>query len=176
MRTFPQFLLEDLGPIPSRLASPAGRWRDFQTGLYHHNGVPKRDVVQGFRLPFYVEAIEDERGNREVVAFGQVRPGQGQQRVELQRLTPGERWVTEASLPGIAVKGEEGCGDFPTDGQGYYARRMLFRGIERYRAVWRRADGAVEASPAVEVGKPRTVAGGSPAHLGAAPTGASAGP
>lgn len=176
VRTFPQFLLEDLGPIPSRLAPAAARWGDYQTGLFHHNGVPKRDVVQGFRLPFYVEAIEDEHGRREVVAFGQVRPGEGQQRVELQRLTPAQKWVTEASLPGIAVKGEEGCGDFPTDGQGYYARRMLFRGVERYRAVWRRSDGGVETSPPVDVGNPRTVVGGSPAHLGAAPTGASGGP
>lgn len=152
VRMFPQFLLQDIGPDRAQPVTSAARWDGFQTGLFHHDGRAKRDVLQGFRLPFHVEVVTDERGRREVFAFGQVRPASGQQRVELQRLDPREGWTPEASLPAIAVSGDEGCGDFLTDPHGYYARRLLFRGPERYRVVWRPADGGMEASPPLELG------------------------
>ena len=151
VRMFPQFLLQDIGPDPTVPVTSLKRWSDYQTGLFHHDGRAKRDVLQGFRLPFHAEIVMDERGRPEVFAFGQVRPGKGQQRVELQRLDPAHGWTPEASLPAIKVPGNEGCGDFLTDEHGYYARRLAYRGTERYRAVWKKADGQTEASPALEL-------------------------
>ena len=71
VKMFPQFLLQDVGPDETK--APRKRWHEYQTGLFHHDGRVKRDVLQGFRLPFHVE-LRGQRGRREVLAFGQVRP------------------------------------------------------------------------------------------------------
>ena len=99
-------------------------------------------------------------GAVEVVAFGQVRPGEGAQRVEIERLDPTAGWVGEPSLPVVGVRPDESCGEFQSDPQGYYGRRLAARELGTYRGVWRRSDGGTEASPEVTVGLPRPVLGG----------------
>ncbi len=160
VRMFPQFLLEDIGPDLDEPRGTVARWKDFQTGLFNHDGRPKRAVLQGFKLPFHAETIEDENGAIEVVVFGQVRPGEGAQRVEIERLDPTAGWVGEPSLPVVGVRPDESCGEFQSDPQGYYGRRLAARELGTYRGVWRRPDGGTEASPEVTVGLPRPVLGG----------------
>ena len=142
---FPQFLLQDVGG-PDETKAPRKRWHEYQTGLFHHDGRVKRDVLQGFRLPFHVEVVRTARvgGRCWPSARCARRPASSGWSYSAWRP---EGWLTEASLPAIDVPGKEGCGDFLTDHQGFYARRLLFRGTERYRAVWRRADGKVESTP-----------------------------
>ncbi len=160
VRMFPQFLLEDIGPDLDEPPGTVARWKDFQSGLFQYDGKPKPEVLQGFKLPFHAEAIQDENGATEVAAFGQVRPGDGPQRVVIERLDPSAGWVTESSLPVLGARSGETCSDFLSDPQGYYGRRLAAREPGTYRAVWHRSDGGTEASPEVTVGIPRPVLGG----------------
>ncbi|MGI8749849.1 MAG: hypothetical protein ACR2J6_04755 [Thermoleophilaceae bacterium] len=138
VRSFPQFLLYDIGPDRSKPLGSRARNGGFQTGLYTYDGKPKPAVIQGFRLPFAATAIRDAEGRAGVEAFGQVRPGEGVQVVEIQRRDPNAGWVTQ------------GCA-FPTDGQGIYRRRLDYSGLGTYRARWVRSGGRFEPSAAVEV-------------------------
>lgn len=160
VQMYPQFLLKDKGPKLSEPEGSRARWPDYQSGLFHHDWTAKRAVISGFKLPFHGQAVQGEDGAEETVAFGQVRPLKGQQRVTIQRLDAGRGWISEPSLPAIKSTGTESCVDFQTDGQGFYARRMSYRPGASYRAVWNRPDGATELSPAVTVGPAQPVAGG----------------
>jgi hypothetical protein len=154
VRMFPQFLLRDIGPDRSKPQASAARWGDYQTGVFGFDGKPKPAVLRGFRLPFYAELMPAVEGSQHVLAFGQVRPGGGGQRVQIERLDPVAGWVPEASLPALGAGGGQGCGDFAADAEGFYLRRAAFRGAATYRALWRRPDGAMEASLPVMVGVP----------------------
>lgn len=165
VRMFPQFLLRDIGPNLSQPEGSPARWGDLQSGVFNYDGPPKPEVLQGFKLPFDVEAIQDSDGSQEVVAFGQVRPLNGPQRVTVQRLDGKGAWVSEPSVQGFAPTDGETCADFATDAAGFYGRRLDFRIGATYRAQWRRPDGAAEFSPAVRVGLPRPVLGGGAAAL-----------
>jgi len=165
VRMFPQFLLEDIGPDRSEPATSAARWSDYQTGLFRHDGSAKRAVLQGFKLPFHAEAVEGADGWREVIAFGQVRPGRSSQSVALQSRGPEGDWVTQPSLPTLGPLVGERSGEFATDPHGFYGRRLPFEGPRSYRALWTRRGGRLEASLPVTVGQPRLVAGGPLAAL-----------
>ena len=160
VRMFPQFLLQDIGPDLDEPPGTVARWSNFQSGLFNYKGAPKPEVLQGFKLPFHAETIEDENGAVEVVVFGQVRPAEGPQRVEIERLDPSLGWVPQSSLPVVGLQEADTRRDFSSDRHGYYGRRLAFREAGTYRAVWRRADGGTEASPLVTVGLPRPVLGG----------------
>ncbi|MDQ3588459.1 MAG: hypothetical protein M3375_08955, partial [Actinomycetota bacterium] len=165
VQMFPQFLLKDKGPRTSEPEGSPARWPDYQSGLFSYDGSPKGAVLDGFKLPFHAEAVEGEDGDEEAVAFGQVRPLSGEQRVTIQRLDPGRGWISEPSLPAIRTIGRVACGDFPTDRHGFYARRMPYRPGASYRAVWNRPDGGTELSPAVTIGPVRQVLGGAAGAL-----------
>jgi len=139
VRSFPQFLLYDIGPDLSKPRGSLARQGGFQTGLYTHDGKPKPAVIKGFRLPFAATAVRDRAGRPVVEASGQVRPKRGVQVVQIQRREPNAGWVTQ------------GCA-FATDGQGLYRRRLAPGRAGTYRALWMRPGGRVESSPEVEVG------------------------
>ncbi|HEV2724325.1 MAG TPA: hypothetical protein VGV10_06800 [Thermoleophilaceae bacterium] len=159
VRMFAQFLLEDIGPDISKPAGTAARWADYQTGLFHHNGRPKRSVVQGFRLPFFVETVKEPAGGTHTVAFGQVRPRSGAQNVVIQRLGAPGRWIVEASLGLLAPDAPPRTG-FPTDADGFFLRRLPFRPGETYRAVWLAGDRLTRVSQEIRVGTPRPLVDG----------------
>ncbi len=160
VRSYPQFLLQDIGPDNSAPIGSKKRFADYQTGLYDDNGKPKPSVVSGFKLPFYVDVVEHPDGFRETLIFGQVRPGKTPQRVTLQRQVRPGAWLTEATLPIVAGPGTEGCGDFATSADGVYQRRALYRPNATYRAVWLPATGGYEVStPSETPPKPRPVGG-----------------
>jgi hypothetical protein len=161
VRMFAQFLLEDIGPDTSKPPGSAARWSDYQTGLFHHDGRPKRSVVQGFRLPFYVETVQEPSGSLHTVVFGQVRPRRGPQRVLLQRrLGPG-RWIVERSL-GLLRGGlrAPACNEFPTDQDGFFQRVLPPLPGGTYRFAWTAGERLVRLSHEVTVGSPRLVTGG----------------
>jgi hypothetical protein len=169
VQMFPQFLLKDKGPKLSEPAGSPARWPDYQSGLFAHDGAAKPAVVQGFKLPFHAEAIQGEDGTLETVAFGQVRPLSGLLRVTIERLDPGRGWISEPSLAAIWTPGGEGCGDFSTDEDGFYGRRMAYRPGATYRAVWTRPDGVADLSPTVTTGPLRAVPGGAVGALAPPP-------
>jgi hypothetical protein len=140
VRSFPQFLLYDIGPDRSKPRGSRARWGGYQTGLYTYDGRPKPQVVRGFELPFSASAVRAPRGAPAVVVFGQVRPGRGAQAVQLQRRAGRGPWT------------DEGC-PTATDGQGVYRLTLPFRGPATYRAVWLRG-GRPVASPDAVVGDP----------------------
>jgi hypothetical protein len=153
---FAQFLLEDIGADTSKPPGSAARWADYQTGLFHHDGRPKRTVVQAFRVPFWVETVEEPGGGTLTVAFGQVRPRSGLQNVVIQRRDHLGRWLVEASLrllSGGAV-GPAHTG-FPTHSDGTFLRQLTYRPGGTYRAVWLRGDRLTRVSQEITVGAPR---------------------
>ena len=161
VRMFAQFLLQDIGPDRRAPEGSPSRWADYQTGLYHDDGRPKRGVVQAFRFPFFAELVEDEHGSLYTVAFGQVRPRAGPQRVLIQRRVAPGRWLVEASLRLLGGTGPNlACGEFTTDDQGFFQRRLPFRGPGVYRAVWRASSALVQYSQEILISQPRRVLGG----------------
>ena len=161
VRMFAQFLLEDIGPDTSRPAGSAARWADYQTGLFHHDGRPKRSVVQGFRLPFFVESIQEPNGARHTFVFGQVRPRSGPQSVLIQRRIGPGRWVVERSLRLLrGTLRAPACTEFPTDADGFFARRLPPLAGGTYRFAWTAGERVVRLSQEVTVGAPRLVLGG----------------
>ena len=162
VRMFAQFLLEDIGPDLSRPAGSAARWADYQTGLFHHDGRPKRSVVQGFRLPFFVEAIQEPSGATHTVVFGQVRPRRGPQAVTIQRRVGSGRWIVESSLRLLrgGLLQAPACNEFPTDVDGFFQRRLPLRSGGTYRFAWTAGDRLVRFSQEVTVGAPRLELGG----------------
>src|SRR4051794_3428053 len=83
---FAQFLLRDIEPVPGAPAGSRKRWRAYQTGLLFHDGRPKPSLL-AFPLPFFAE----RRGSA-IRAFGEVRPGSGKRRVEIETLDLPDRW------------------------------------------------------------------------------------
>ena len=158
VRMFAQFLLEDIGPDTSKPAGSAARWADYQTGLFHHDGRPKRSVVQAFRVPFWVETVEQPGNGTRTVAFGQVRPGPGLQNVVIQRRDHLGRWIVEASLRLLSGRplGPARTG-FPTHADGTFLRELPYRAGGTYRAVWLRGDRLTRVSQEITVGAPRTL-------------------
>jgi hypothetical protein len=150
VRSYPQFLLQDIGPDNSAPIGSKKRFADYQTGLYDDNGAPKPSVISGFKLPFYVDVVELPSGFKEVLLFGQVRPGNRPQRVSIQREVRPNHWLTEGTLPAIPSR-DEGCGDFATTRDGVFQRRGLYRPGARYRALWWRPEGGFEYSTPSEI-------------------------
>jgi hypothetical protein len=149
--SFAQFLLNDIAPR----AGAASPWEDWQSGLQFHDGRPK-PAAQAFKLPFWPEArtVADQNV---VVLFGQVRPGDGPQRVAIEVLDGGGIWRPTGSLEGRRV--DDPCGarnaDFATDAEGFYLRLGPYDGPATYRARWIRGNGTSEYGVPVAVGRPR---------------------
>ena len=162
VRSFPQFLLYDIGPDRRAPPGSRARWGGYQTGIYTYDGHVKPAVAGAFEMPLVVTARRDDRGTAALAVFGQVRPGSGPQAVTLERLLPDGRWL---AVPTDAPGRAEGCEGFATDGQGIYRRTAAYAGPGTYRVVRRTGSGGSAASPAVVVGEPIPTAGGAQAAL-----------
>jgi hypothetical protein len=143
-RMFAQFLFQDI-------ADPAS----YQTGLLYPDGREK-PAIQAFKLPFWAEARE-VNGQPFVLVFGQVRPGTGEQQVELELQGQDGIWRPEKSLPSKPVDDSdcpESSARFLTDRDGFYLRALPYQGVMAYRARWIRPDGRSEYGVPVTVGVP----------------------
>jgi hypothetical protein len=150
VRMFAQFLLRDIGPDQSVPESSPRRWEDYQTGLVTHDGQAKPGL-DAFKLPFWVERAITDGGEEGLMAFGQVRPGNGQRRMAIERLTEGT-WSQVASVPIRGSAAAESCPSFATDSYGFFERFIpLGGGDHTLRAVWHRLDGVPVLSVPVKV-------------------------
>jgi hypothetical protein len=151
---FAQFLLNDIGP-PEGARGAVERSRDFQTGLYFHDGRPK-PAAQAFKVPFWAES-EEIAGNDLVVLFGQVRPNSGRKRIEIEMHGPHGTWLPIQTYETRAA-GDFNCGgdatSFLTDSQGFYLRIAPYQGQASYRARWIKTDGKSEYTIPVPVRPP----------------------
>ncbi|MBA2504927.1 MAG: glycosyltransferase family 39 protein [Thermoleophilaceae bacterium] len=139
-RMFAQFLLQDLGPDTRYPVTSKKRWRDYQSGVYNEDGTPKPSA-DAFRHPFWVTS-EERDGQKVAVIFGQVRPGEGAQEVDLQARGADGAWKAVGSLPvGAAAPPPGECAtsatSFKTDARGYYLRVVPFDESLEYRPRWR---------------------------------------
>ncbi len=146
-RMFSHFLLDDQGPDGRYPADSPRRWRGYQTGLYFQDGAEK-PALRAFKLPFWAE-VEERDGGPFVVLFGQVRPGQGPQRVAIEQQDPSGTWrvvdsVARAETPDPPPGPCDRAGEFQTDTAGFYLRAVPFDGERAYRPRWVRPDGGVE--------------------------------
>lgn len=142
---FAQFLLQDI-------ADP----RSYQTGLLFHDGAEK-PALQAFKLPFWAETRQ-ANGQPFVLAFGQVRPGTGPQKVQIEAQGGDGVWREVPSLPPADQRDGRSCpaenAQFLTDDHGFYLRALPYNGVVSYRARWTRPDGGTEYAPPVAVGVP----------------------
>jgi hypothetical protein len=102
------------------------RWRAYQTGLLLPDGRPKPSLF-AFPLPFFAQ-----RRGSSIRAFGEVRPGAGRRRVEIEI---GER-------PGHWKPGPS----FETGDDGTFRRTLPGPGIYRFR--WERPGPPAYSAPA----------------------------
>ena len=152
---FAQFLLHDIGAPPG--ASPKEASRDWNSGLYFHDGREK-PAVQAFKLPFWAEA-RTVTGHDAVILFGQVRPSSGRKRVEVEMRGPDGLWRPIRTYETRSA-GDFSCGDeatpFLTDVHGFFLRVAPYAGPASYRARWIKANGAVEYGVPIRVGAPES--------------------
>ena len=153
--SFAQFLLHDIPP-PEEEATPEEVSRDWHSGLYFHDGRAK-PAVQAFKMPFWAEA-RTFPGQDVVMLFGQVRPGGGNKRVEIEARGPDGIWRAVRTLE-TRTGSTPACEDsqataFVTDPHGFFLRIAAYEGKLAYRARWIRADGSSERSVPIRVGEP----------------------
>ena len=153
--SFAQFLLHDIPP-PEGAATAEEVSRDWHSGLYFYDGRAK-PAVQAFRMPFWAEA-RTFPGQDVVMLFGQIRPGGGSKRVEIERRGPDGAWRAVSTLesrPGSTPScSESDATAFVTDPHGFFLRIAPYEGALRYRARWIRADASSERSVPIRVGEP----------------------
>jgi len=150
---FAQFLLNDIAPKGAK--TPIERSRDWQTGLYFHDGRPK-PAAQAFKVPFWAEAHSVPGGDF-VVLFGQVRPESGRKQMEVEVKTPDGTWIplqTYETRPTGDFDCGEGTTSFLTDAQGFYQRIAPYQGRATYRARWIKTGANPEYSVTVPVRSP----------------------
>ncbi len=90
--SFAQFLMNDIAPPAGAGNDPYENARNWQSGLYFHDGRAKDLAVQAFRTPFWAE-VRNLAGQNAVVLFGQVRPSEGRKRMEIQVKAPDGTWI-----------------------------------------------------------------------------------
>lgn len=147
-RMFAQFLLRDIDPRESgRKRNTRGYYRDWQTGLFTHDGEAK-PAVDAFKLPFWAQT-EGTGTRAHVLLFGQVRPKRGRQTARVERRDPASGAWRPVQTVGVSCDPREGV--FLTDPAGYFLRAAPAGGPAEYRFSWRNQDGNWESSAAVPV-------------------------
>jgi hypothetical protein len=151
--SFAQFLMNDIAPPPGAGNDPGENARNWQSGLYFYDGRAKQQAVQAFRVPFWAEA-RSLAGQDVVVLFGQVRPGEGRQRMEVEMKAPDGSWIPIQSYE-TRPAADAPCGpdttSFLTDTEGSYLRVAAYQGPATYRARWIKLDGTSEYGVTVPV-------------------------
>lgn len=147
VRSHAQFLLRDIDAAESgRKPGTRGYWRDFQMGLFTHDGQAK-PAAEAFKLPFFVTEREVD-GQRVTVLFGGVRPGRGPHVVGVEAIDPQTgRWTPVGTLgPRCDSNGPA----FLTGRDGFFERTAPAGQARTYRLA-RLLDGVWEYGPPVEL-------------------------
>jgi hypothetical protein len=151
--SFAQFLMNDIGPPPGAGNDPVQNSRNWQSGLYFHDGRAKQQAVQAFRIPFWAEA-RSLAGQDVVLLFGQVRPSEGRKRMEVEVRAPDGSWIPVQTYE-TRPAGDPNCGanstSFLTDAEGFYLRVAPYQGPATYRTRWIKTDGTSEYGVTIPV-------------------------
>jgi hypothetical protein len=157
---FAQFLLNDIPPPEGVGANSMDASRDWHSGLYFYDGRAK-PAVQAFKMPFWAEA-RSLAGRDYVLLFGQVRPGDGAKRADIEIRGADGVWRPVQTVETRATT-DSSCGgsqttEFITDPEGFYLRLAPYVGPAAYRARWIKGDGRSEYGVPIPVGTPQQVA------------------
>lgn len=151
-RMMAQFLLRDVNPAESgRKRDTRAYYRDWQSGLYAADGTEK-PAVQAFKLPFWAQ-VQGEGDRRTLLLFGQVRPGEGPQLVQVERRNDATGAFTPVRTFGASCDGADRPAFF-TDRSGFFLRASAFEGDGTYRLSWQRTDGVWESGVPVALHQP----------------------
>lgn len=146
-----QFLLRDIDPAESgRRKNDRSYYRDWQSGLYAADGSEK-PAVQAFKLPFWAQ-VDGEGDRRAIKLFGQVRPGDGPQVVQVERRD--DRSGIFVAVPTFGTSCDGRGPTFLTDASGFFLRAAPYVGPGTYRLSWQRPDGAWESGFPIALHEP----------------------
>jgi hypothetical protein len=162
VRSFPQFLLQDMGRVSETDAARGKReYGDWQSGLFFNDGTPK-PAATSFPLALHVDCTINLtkptqigkkgrlRGNDKLlVIWGHVRPGSGPRRVTIETGKTSFRAAgTAASLTSGNVRAAS-ITPFSTDAAGYFLRFAPYRKNAQFRVRYSDAAGAARTGLAV---------------------------
>ena len=159
VRMWPQFLLRDIDPAESGFPkSSKRRYRDWQTGLFFHDGVPKPSA-QGFKVPLHLQYALGPNKEPALFVWGGVRPGDGRRTVRLERLVAPGMWQ---NVPTSDRSCNQQNGEFLTRTDGFFDALAAWEGPGTYRLGYLHGDGRWEygAEIAVDAEQPIAVGGG----------------
>jgi len=171
VRTWPQFLLRDLGVVNADKAARGARpHADWQSGLLFENGTPK-PAATSFKLALFVDCVSPRvsrarnkrahkprhrrsgarprRPKRRLLIWGHVRPGAAAHRVVLEESRGGSRAWKKARTGSTARTHKLAAFSrraFVTSASGVFVRRAPWRRGVRYRL---RLPGTAESGLAV---------------------------
>ena len=136
VRSFPQFLLADMGKVSAADAARGKReYGDWQSGLYFNDGTPK-PAATSFPLALHVDCTTglSRKKGKLLVIWGHVRPGTGTRQVRIESGTKAafRPAATAASLSAGVVKAAAAT-PFATDANGYFLRFAPYQKGMSYR-------------------------------------------
>ena len=147
VRSFPQFLLQDMGKVSAADAARGKRdYGDWQSGLYFNDGTPK-PAATAFPLALHVDCTTGLAGKRGklLVIWGHVRPGSGPREVTMDSGTSNSfRPAATASSLTAGVVRAASVTPFTTDASGYFLRFAPFQKGVSYRFSYKDAQGQTQ--------------------------------
>jgi hypothetical protein len=174
VRTWPQFLLRDLGVVNADKAARGARpHADYQSGLLFENGTPK-PAATSFKLALFVDCVTPSvrparrkrarsakliggtgrsgRPKRRLLIWGHVRPGMAAQQVVLEESRSGSPAWQETPTAGTARSRKPAVYSrraFVTSTSGVFVRHAPWRRGVRYRLRIPGPSGRAESGLAV---------------------------
>jgi len=175
VRSWPQFLLRDLGVVNADKAARGARpHADWQSGLLFEDGTPK-PAATSFKLALFVDCVtptvgsaarkrarkprqrrgrraRSQRPRRRLVIWGHVRPGASAQRVVLEESRGGSPAWHKTRTAGVARARKQAANSrraFVTSASGVFVRHAPWRRGVRYRVSLPGAPGTAESGLAV---------------------------
>ena len=143
IKSFPQFLLQDMGKVSAADASRGKReYGDWQSGLYFNDGTPK-PAATSFALALHVDCTTDlgKKRGKLLVIWGHVRPGSGPRQVTMESGKGAFRPAATAATLAAGVVRAASVTPFTTDASGYFLRFAPYRKGVSYRFTYKDAQG-----------------------------------
>jgi hypothetical protein len=147
IRSFPQFLLSDMGKVSSADAARGKReYGDWQSGLYFNDGTPK-PAATSFALALHVDCTTGlaKKKGKLLVIWGHVRPGSGPRQVTMESGTSAFRAAATAASLASGVVRAASVTPFSTDAHGYFLRFAPYAKGVKYRFSYKDAQGQTQS-------------------------------
>jgi hypothetical protein len=146
IKSFPQFLLQDMGKVSSADAARGKReYGDWQSGLYFNDGTPK-PAATSFPLALHVDCTTDvaKKRGKLLVIWGHVRPGNGPRQVTMESGKAAFRPAATAATLSAGVVRAASVTPFTTDASGYFLRFAPYQKGVTYRFAYKDANGQAQ--------------------------------